>query len=273
MLAGCQSSQKVNEGGTPAPQIRKIISLSPSTTEIAAEEGLTPFIVGRTASCDFPKEVRSAVVVVENTKPDFEKIAKIKPDIIIYDESLYASSDMEKLKETGAKIITMNPAKIDGITDFMLDLGGYCGVATRASELADNLYGARDRAKGAAPTRRIKVSVLMPGTGEYLAAGQETFVAEVVRICGGEVVGPTGKLYAPISIESLIQSDPDMIIVAGDGHQVLVDSRLSSIKALKSTKKRVYEIQQDYVFRPGPKTVGLFDVISTKINTIASETP
>src|SRR3569832_1722377 len=80
---------------TPA---RYIVSLSPSATEVLAQNGASRFIVGRTASCNYPTFVRKYPVIMTGTKPDYEKVMKllvtpekkpVKPDLFVYDKDLF----------------------------------------------------------------------------------------------------------------------------------------------------------------------------------------
>ncbi|RYG87739.1 cobalamin-binding protein, partial [bacterium] len=72
---GCQQAQAI--GGKARPTIyRRIVSLSPSTSEVLVSNGIP--LSGRTAACDYPANVKS-VPVVAGVKPDYEALAKVKP--------------------------------------------------------------------------------------------------------------------------------------------------------------------------------------------------
>ena len=272
LCVGCHPTAPAQGGsGLALPRaITKIVSLSPSTTEILGELQLTDYLVGRTANCDEPPSVKGAIVVVNGTKPDFEKIAKISPDLIVYDAKLYLATDLDGLKQSNPMILKMDVNNVDDLMDFILQLGRITGQVTLASEEADKLYSARERARGAAPAEKVRIAVLSGGTGEYYAAGKDSFIADVVKNCGGDVVGPPGNIFAPMAPEQLVAGDPQIILVAGSAKAVLADSRLASVQAIKSNPQAVFEVPENYLYRPGPKTISLIDDLSNRVAAYAA---
>jgi len=71
-----------------AAPARRIVSLSPSSTEILFALGLGPRVVGRTSYCDFPPAVRSVPEVGNGIEPNVEAVAARHPDLVV----LYASA-------------------------------------------------------------------------------------------------------------------------------------------------------------------------------------
>ena len=65
---------------------RKIISLSPGTSEIVASDADATTLKGRTAACNFPQNMMASIPIVASIKPDYEKIQSLKPDMILYDK-------------------------------------------------------------------------------------------------------------------------------------------------------------------------------------------
>ncbi len=110
---GCKPSTE-NVGGKRAPTIaRRVICLSPAATEIVGGALLSePAIVGRTQADNYPEDI-GHVDVVAVVKPDYEKITKLAPDLIIYDSSLYNSNDVDKMKQLNVELFDYNPTSYD----------------------------------------------------------------------------------------------------------------------------------------------------------------
>ncbi|HEX8658834.1 MAG TPA: helical backbone metal receptor, partial [Hymenobacter sp.] len=77
---------------------QRIISLVPSQTELLFDLGLAEKVVGVTKFCIHPAEARTKAVVIGGTKNfDFDKIASLKPDLIIANKEENYQSGIEQL--------------------------------------------------------------------------------------------------------------------------------------------------------------------------------
>ncbi len=250
LVSGC-GNDTPQMGKKSAPKVYKtVVSLSPSSTEIAAMIFLRE-IAGRSESCDQPATVKDKPVVMKGLKPDYEQIAKIKPDGVMYDPDLFQPSDIEKFKELG--IDTYPLSKGDSVAEFcdmIYDFGKFTQAETLGSEYVDRIMRERQTAMAAAPKPAVTMAVLMGGSGgEHMIAGTEGFIADVVRSGGAEPVGPAGKQFVTLNAESFIKMDPEVIIVSGTPDAVLDDPRFAQMRAIKSA--RVFGTNPNVVLRRG----------------------
>ncbi len=208
---GCKQAQTL--GGKPRPKkYERVVSLSPSTTEIAAGNGIN--LVGRTSACDYPQQV-TKVPVVGGVKPDYEALAKIKPDLVLYDKELYGEADVRKLGGLGATLFAWDPHTLAEYRERTFELGSLGAVETGLSGYVDRLDRETTTAQGDPPTPRPTVAVILPGTsGRHMIGGTKGLRADCVRVAGGEPVGPGGEIFEALSPEFLVGKDPDVILLA-----------------------------------------------------------
>ncbi len=250
LVAGCQQNDLV--GGKPREKFyRSAISLSPNTTEIIVSYFAGVRLQGRTASCDYPEQVKQFPVVA-NVKPDFEQIAKIRPDVIVYDASLYNATDIEKLKQLGIDLIEFNANTVDEYCDWMVRLASQLAAETEISEYVDKVKAARSANLAVGGPKRKVMVVLSGSTGEYMAAGLGTIQADFIRACGYEPIGPDSEKFETVNVEQIIQDSPDVVVVAGDPSRMIADPRLSSLPVIKNN--RVVEFaDQKLILRAGTR--------------------
>lgn len=267
-LCGCEP-QGWMVGGKPHKGIKRIVSLSPSTTEVLGALLIQDKLAGRTASCDYPPEVGKAPVVVSGTKPDYERIIGLRPDVIVYDASLYSKSDIEKFSVlTDTKIFALDTNTVEGLQKYMLDLGGFCGAASMASKKADEIYAAMENARATDSVNKTRVTIFMGGSGDF-CAGTESFLADVVRVSGGQLFGPSGKVFTSYNVESMIKANPEVILTAGKAADILRDPRFASLAAVKAKPTpRVYEVTPSVLLRTSPRVKGLI----TNLTSILGQT-
>lgn len=258
-LAGCE--QKVVVGGKPAPkQINTVASLSPGTTEVISLYAERVNLVGKTAACNYPTDFPEVPVVVD-VKPDYEKLAQIKPDLIVYDASLYGEADIAKLDQLGIETWKMDVRTVDEFIDWLQRTGSKMESEIKFGEYADKIYSTRQLAMGRAQGKKPKVAVLMgdPGTS-YMIAGQGSFVADVIRASGGDPVGPDARNFVAVNPETLVTQAPDIIVTNGEPDMMLKDPQLRGTPAAKT--RAIVGVAGDVLLRTGQRVDTLIDNLS-----------
>jgi len=241
-LSAC-AQETIVTGGKQRPSYpERLVSLSPNASEwIAIRCVSAAKIVGRTSSCTNPALGR-VEVVVDGTKPNFEKIANLRPDLIFLDSMLYSQADIDKLKEI-AEVVDVNATSFAEFQDRWVRVGSKLSAETSISEYFDQINAEMNAAKAAMDGRPSpKVAVLLAG-GEYMALGKQTVLADLIGMAGGTFVGPDAKKYETLNVEKLIEFNPDIIFTMGSGaDKVMGDGRLATVTAVKA--KDVYDIDE-----------------------------
>lgn len=287
LLVGC-APKEIPYGGMPGQPPRTVVSLSPSTTEILALDGNSGQLMGRTEACNYPAFVGRTIAPFGGVKPDYERLAIAKPQLIVYDSTLYSESDKKKLEELAKSTENKKPAeriqlfefKADTVEEYvkaLRDLGQVVDAPMNMSKFVDKVNAAIGAAKSVAPAHPPKVAIL----DQTLIAGTKSFLADVIKICGGQLVGPDSNLFVTLNPEALIQDNPDVIIVPANVSQyqndaakqaevakvvidkLLNDPRYKSLNAVKN--KRIYPLDADVLLRKGSRVDGLIQTISTEV--------
>ena len=85
----------------------RIVSCSPAHSEIICLLGRQDLIIGKTAYCDFPKDLLKEKPLIGSwIKLNYELIEQLKPDLIITNNIVQAKI-AKKLKESGFKVFTL----------------------------------------------------------------------------------------------------------------------------------------------------------------------
>lgn len=248
-LAGCQQTPSVG-GARRSKYIRSVVSLSPSTTEILAGQFSGVKLLGRTQSCDYPDYIQKSVPVMGGVKPDYEAIAKARPDMIIYDETLYNASDIERLKQLKIELYPFQAKTLDGFIDELFKLGSKLAGETEVSDYVDRIITAKTGNQSDSTIKRKVMLVLGGEGGEYMVAGLGSIQADFLRACGFEPIGPEGDRFMTVNVEKMIADQPEAIVVAGDATRIMNDPRLKSMKAIQA--KHVAAISdQNLILRAG----------------------
>lgn len=253
LVAGCKNDPRESPtaegysfGGlqldSPA---RTIVSLSPSATEVLLINGASHFLVGRTASCNYPPFYYKYPVIMSGTKPDYEKIGKIlmdagakttKPDLFVYDPALFNDQDVAMMAQNSRiKPFALDGDSVDEFLKELTSLSGYYTAETTMSEYVDKIVTAEKEAQADPVTPKPTVALILPGEGsEHMIAGKDSFYDDEIRQATGDPVGPPGNKFVTLNAESLIQMNPDIIITAGDETSFVKDPRFQNLSAIKN---------------------------------------
>ncbi|WP_077615455.1 cobalamin-binding protein [Caenibacillus caldisaponilyticus] len=118
----------------------RIASLCPSNTEICACLGLTEQLVGVDHYSDWPNEVRSLPDLGPDLQINMEKLAELKPNLIIASLSVPGmENNVEKLDQLGIPYIVLNPKRLVDIYEDILRVGEACDCYGNARRLVEDM--------------------------------------------------------------------------------------------------------------------------------------
>lgn len=261
-LVGC-ATQAQNVGGQPRssqPPVR-LISLSPSTTEIMMTNNAAQMLLGRTESCDFPDAAKAKPIVMSGVKPDFERIQALNTQVAFYDEALFSETDLAKFKELNITLIGLDSRSLAGWEAFQRELVKNFGMESSISEKVDAVYARLDQSRGQLDGTSIKVAVLL-GTRDFLMVPEGGLIGDISKRVGLDLISAPGDAWVPANLEQLIAAEPNVIISTPQGAEaILKDARFQSLQAVKL--KHVYGISESVLVRTGARVDQLIEALTT----------
>ena len=194
---------------------QRIVSLSPSMTDLLFAIGAGPHVVGRTRWGKYPPAARAVPSVGDGLDPNMELVLARHPDLVV----LYASSAnqgaMVRLRSAG---IANAAVRLDRLTDVPHAawlLGRLTGTAHDADSLAGRFQQALDSAQHALPSASHSAAVVVWGNPP-IVIGAGSFLTDLLALAGvrnvfDDIMTPS----APSSIEAIAARDPDVLVVLG----------------------------------------------------------
>lgn len=222
-------------------------------------------ILGRTESCDFPPAVKESPVVMNGTKPNFELISKMSPDVILYDHDILSEADVAKLKQLGFATVDIGADTLDEYFEILQTYGANTRNEMAFSEYADRIHKIRQTKASTARKPPVKIAIVMPGKGgQHMICGTDGMLADCIKTIGGEPTGPKGKMFITLNPEAFIQLNPEAIITAGDPTPIVKDPRFANLKAVKNGK--IWGINPDVLLRRGARFDKLLEAMGPATN-------
>lgn len=239
-----------------AQPARRIVSLAPHVTELLFAAGAGDRIVGAVQYSDYPQAAGKIPRVGSYTAPDMEKVAALKPDLVIAWKSGNRDAHLDKLKALGIPVFINEPRRIEDVARSLSQFGRLAGSGA-AADAAAQAFRSRHAALAAKYSGRPKVRVfyeiwnrpLMTINGEHL-------ISDVIRLCGGDNVFARLPVLAPtIDVEAVLAATPDVIVASGMGESrpEWLDDWRKWTKLPAVAKGNLFFIQPDLIQRHTPR--------------------
>ncbi|OGI10302.1 MAG: hypothetical protein A3I68_07580 [Candidatus Melainabacteria bacterium RIFCSPLOWO2_02_FULL_35_15] len=238
----------------------RIVSCSPAHSEIICLLGRQDLIIGKTAYCDFPKDLLKEKPIIGSwIKLNYELIEKLKPDLIITN-SIVQEKVAIKLKETGFNVYHSDPLTLEQIYADILEIGKIVNNKNHAEELVENIKSQLNEIKQNSPSKILKPKVYIEEWHDPPTISGN-WIPELVQIAGGDYgLMKAGKRSKPISIDKLFEYNPEKIIISWCGFgekvdtiQVLNRSGWDLLNAIKN--KQIFVVDDNLLNRPGARIV------------------
>jgi iron complex transport system substrate-binding protein len=256
-------------------QPHRIVSTFPSITETLFAIGVGDRVVGVSDFCRYPPEVLALPKIGTYTKPDAEKIALLRPDMVVIRKSAAGLAD--RLSALGIPHAEVTIGSLADVYSMIHTIGAAAGAAERAEKLdaqiRSKLEAIRGETRGAArPTALIIVGRTPGALTNLVAAGPSTYLGELLEIAGGKNgLTDSAIAYPRISLETILRSDPDLIVdLAGMSDPTARAEQAKepwlAHRELKAAKNgRIFAIASEPLTTPGPRVVESVEMLRTMI--------
>ena len=243
-----------------APSPQRIISTSPSVTEILYGVGAFDRVVAVSEFCTYPPAVKNLPRVGKWADSNLEEIVSLHPDLVIL-STAQAPFLEDHLHHLGIRSLAVPDRTLSDVFTAIDLVGKATGHEAQARDLLERvrtrLDAVRARTRGL-PRRRVLLIVdRTPGTlHDLYAVTKGSFLADLIDIAGGECVVAAAKIgYGKISEEAVVDLKPDIIIdfVHGSTGRFAENSRavwgdLPELEAVRSG--RVYPVNNEFLPHP-----------------------
>jgi iron complex transport system substrate-binding protein len=252
---------------------QRVISFGPSITETLFALGLEEKIVGVDSYSDYPEAAKQKPKVGDAFNPSLENIVQLEPDLVLAVKQVQLRTELDNLRIAS---IFLDPKDIDGIFEDMELVGKVTGTKREARKLITDMQQDMSRVvsqvENASP-KRVFFIVDATDLNEPWTAGPGSFIDALITMAGGENVAAEAEgAWATFSMEKIVNSDPEIIIIQTmtGGIPTVSEEELrkhpvwQQITAVK--QDRIRFIDGDIVSRPGPRIIQGLEEMATIIH-------
>ncbi|TVO37049.1 heme/hemin ABC transporter substrate-binding protein [Vibrio algivorus] len=195
----------------------RIISAGSAVTEIIEALGAEDQLVAIDVTSEQPKG-RALPVVGYHRQLSTEGLMALQPSLLIGSDEMGPDSTLNTLKQAGIAVeIVNNEATIEGLDRRIEQIAHITGKQQQAISIKQNVDKQVAALKSHQPQDKKKVMFLLIHEGRPAnVAGNHTTPNALIEIIGA--INPAAvslDSYKPISLESMIEMQPDVILVSG----------------------------------------------------------
>jgi iron complex transport system substrate-binding protein len=252
---------------------QRVVSLSPALTEMVCELGACALLVGIDRHANWPAAVRGLPRLGGLEDLQVERLAALKPDLVLAAVSTRA---IERVEALGIPVLALEPRSLAGMRVTFERIGLALGASAAVAPAWRRLHARLETAAAAVPAAYRGRSVYFEVASAPYAAGEASFIGEVLARLGlvnivPAALGPFPKLNP----EFVIREQPRIVIARADALAEMPHRPgWSSLEALRSARVcALAPAQADLLMRAGPRLAEGAEVLAKCLGALARSAP
>jgi iron complex transport system substrate-binding protein len=246
----------------------RIVSVAPSCTELLFAIGAGDKVVGVTDYCNYPYNFTAWIAEgnmtsVGNFKdPNMEVITSLEPDLILASGGVQGES-VDTLRARGYKVLVLDPTSIEGILKNIELVGNATGKRAEATAVLNDITNRIETVENTVANStkpKVYYEVYYYETASW-TIGALAWQTEVIEKAGGTNIFEDQQIdYYQYQVEALIDRNPDVIVLPGEGMGTGKAESLDAVKARPGwdttnavQNDRLYQINSDIIERSGSR--------------------
>jgi ABC-type Fe3+-hydroxamate transport system substrate-binding protein len=229
-------------------RVHRLVTLAPNLTEMVFAVGAGEKLVGTDDYSNFPPAAR-AIAKVGGMQPNVEKIAALKPDLVIASTEGNHPSLAPALAAAGIPLYVVRTDRLAEIAPAMQQVGAMLD-APRTKEAVQELE--RDIAAQMRKRARKPRVMFAVWVDPLYVGGRNTFTDDLLNLTGAtNAVEVTG--WPQYSLESLLAAPPELILYP---RGAVTPQQVAGLqKRVPELRAGIVAVDEDIFQRPGPRVV------------------
>ncbi len=273
VLAACGSGSSTPDTTVPEVSVR-IVSLSPTATEMLYAIGAGDQVVAVDSYSTFPAETASKVTKMSAFEPNAEAILAYEPDVVLISNDM--NKITEQLESISSRKITVwtgaAAATLDDVYKQITELGALTGHEDDAATLIDSMKSRIAKVTENISAPMTPKSYFYELDNTLYSVTSNTFVGALLKPFGFTNIADgveAGNDYPQLNAEVIAKANPSVIFLADtkccatNAAEVAKRPGWAGIDAVKNG--HIVELDDDVASRWGPRVVDLLEQISAGI--------
>jgi iron complex transport system substrate-binding protein len=279
LLAACSSDKTDSSSVTEAPMStevvddapQRIVSLSPTHTEILFALGAGDQVVAVDSMSNYPAESASVLTDISAYEPNVEAISALEPDLVVIGDDF--SGLAEQLSAIGIESwVSPAPLTLDEAYQQIVELGDVVGHLEDAQSVTQTIKDEIAAIVAAIEISATPISYYHELDDTYYSVTGNTFIGSIYELFGMRNIADAteGETdYPQLSAEFIVSQDPNVIFLADVNLGVTAETVAarpgwSGLSAVVSGN--IVAIDDDIASRWGPRLVEYVQAVADGVS-------
>nr|EMP12274.2 ABC transporter substrate-binding protein [Gordonia sp. NB41Y] len=214
LVAGCGNSDSgsgTSTSSAAASDIARIVSLSPTATEMLYAVGAGDQVVAVDDQSDYP--TNAPRTSLSGYTPNVEAILGYDPDLVVLSDD--NNDVVAGLKGVGVQVLELPAAKtLDDTYTQIEKVGTVTGHEQKAGEVVSSMRTQIEEIVRSVPEREVPLTYYHELDDTFYTVTDDTYIGQIYRMLGLTSIAKGQNGYPQLSAEYIIEQDPQVIFLA-----------------------------------------------------------
>ncbi|HEX4918876.1 MAG TPA: cobalamin-binding protein [Limnobacter sp.] len=239
-----------------AVPVKRVLSLSPHLTEIAAYVGGVGQLLAVDDSSNHPNEVVKLPRIRQPWLASTESLLAYKPDLVLAWQSGISQTAVAQLRAAGVPVFVSEPTSVQAVAENMVAvaklMGHWPAQAQKIDAWRAKMASLQTTHAGKLPVRVFYQVWHQP----LMTLGGKHLVTEILAMCGGRnVFADQPGLSPTVNLETVISRKPSVILASGGAEsETALKIQWSTWRSIPAVAMgHVHTLPPDLLVRQGPR--------------------
>lgn len=255
---------------------QRIVGLAPHIVENLFSAGAGDKIVGAVSYSDYPVQASKIQQVGSAYAWSLESVVDLNPDLVVLWGSGNGMAALPQLQRLGLAVYVSEPRALGDIASSIRDLGVLAGTESAAEANARKFETAIAQLRARYGQQQSLSVFYQIWNNPLQTINGEHMISHVIELCGGRNIFADQQQLAPrISLESVLQADPQAIVASGMGESrpEWLDEWLQYRSLQAVANDALLHVHPDIIQRPTLRIAGGAADLCRQLESVRNQLP
>ena len=263
----------ISKTGNEQIENMKIVSLSPSNTEILMGLSLGENLIGLDKYSSEVEGVNKDAKIFNFGEVNIEEKINLNPNLVFVSDFAFEDFKINQLKDYGIKVVNIEtPNSLEGIYASINLIGKETGKLQESEKLVEDLKNEVSKIENS-KSESVKIYFEISPAPYLYSFGSDTYLNEIIEISGGKNIFGNLEGWLSPNQEEIIKLNPQIIFtsvnIPNSVEEIKNRDGWQEIDAVKNNN--VYYIDENFSSRPSQFFVKALMQISSYIREFKNE--
>jgi vitamin B12 transport system substrate-binding protein len=236
--------------------VQRVISLAPSSTELAYAAGLGDKLIAVSENSDYPQQAQKLERVAGYNSVNIERIIALNPDLILAWHSGGSAKALHQLKTLGFKLFYTDSDTLEQIVERIEALSAFADNPDSGKQLAASFRRRLNQLQSDYASRSKVSYFYQLSSSPLYTIAQQSWPSEVFSLCGGiNIFADAPAPYPQVGFEQVLARAPEIIFSSAHAVQNMAQWQPWAAQLPAIANSHTWSLNADWINRPTPRSL------------------